>query len=107
MDAPTGYEDDTTQANLTHDIEDPSTETETTVLGRELDAQIQAAMTQLAEPFRTLIVLREVQGLSYEEIASLTHTNLGTVKSRLARARLKLQEMLAPYLHEPPNKSTP
>lgn len=69
-------------------------------LNSELDRKIQQAIRNLPEQFRTIIVLREIQGLSYEEIASLTETNIGTVKSRLARARLKLQEVLEPYLKE-------
>jgi RNA polymerase sigma-70 factor (ECF subfamily) len=69
-------------------------------LDSELDVQIQKAIQNLPEQFRMMIVLREIQGLSYEEIASLTDTNIGTVKSRLARARLKLQEVLGPYLEQ-------
>ena len=69
-------------------------------LNSELDQKIQQAIRHLPEQFRTIIVLREIQGLSYEEIASLTDTNIGTVKSRLARARLKLQEVLSPYLKD-------
>lgn len=55
-------------------------------------------MLRLPEQFRTSIVLREVEGLSYEEIAVITKTEMGTVKSRIARARTKLQELLKPYL---------
>ena len=44
-------------------------------------------MLRLPEQFRTSIVLREVEGLSYEEIAVITKTEMGTVKSRIARAR--------------------
>jgi RNA polymerase sigma-70 factor (ECF subfamily) len=55
-------------------------------------------MLKLPEQFRTAIVLREVEGLSYEEIGVLTKTEMGTVKSRIARARTKLQELLKPYL---------
>lgn len=69
-------------------------------LNSELDEKIQQAIHHLPEQFRTIIVLREIQGLSYEEIASLTDTNIGTVKSRLARARLKLQDVLSPYLKD-------
>jgi RNA polymerase sigma-70 factor (ECF subfamily) len=52
----------------------------------------------LPEVFRTTIVLREIQGLSYEEIADMTGVSLGTVKSRIARARQRLQTDLQPYL---------
>ena len=67
-------------------------------LGSELDKKIKQAIENLPEQFRLVIVLRELQGLSYEEIAEITKTNIGTVKSRLARARAKLQEQIKPYL---------
>ncbi|MDX2083981.1 MAG: sigma-70 family RNA polymerase sigma factor [Candidatus Melainabacteria bacterium] len=98
MDAAPAYEDEGDGANPTQDIPDSSTSPERQVLHGELDEKIRQAIADLPEQFRTMIVLREVQGLSYEEIASLTNTNLGTVKSRLARARLRLQEQLKPYL---------
>ena len=53
---------------------------------------------KLPEHFRIVIILRELQGLSYEEIARITKTNVGTVKSRISRARNKLQECLKPYI---------
>ena len=56
------------------------------------------AIAELPPAFRTTIVLREIQGLSYEEIAEITEVSLGTVKSRIARARQRLQEDLQPYL---------
>jgi RNA polymerase sigma-70 factor (ECF subfamily) len=62
-------------------------------------------MMRLPEQFRTSIVLREVEGLSYEEIAVITKTEMGTVKSRIARARTKLQELLKPYLENKPAPS--
>ncbi|MEB3286159.1 MAG: sigma-70 family RNA polymerase sigma factor [Vampirovibrionales bacterium] len=80
------------------DIPDERESPDKLSLNSELDQKIQAAIADLPEQFRTMIVLREVQNLSYEEIATLTHTNIGTVKSRLARARMRLQETLAPYL---------
>lgn len=92
------YDDDSENA-LTRDIPDVSEMPDKLVLNNELDRHIQEAIASLPEQFRTIIVLREIQGLSYEEIASLTNTNIGTVKSRLARARLKLQESLQPYLN--------
>jgi RNA polymerase sigma-70 factor (ECF subfamily) len=93
------YEGDDDQSPA-RDIPDASEMPDKVALNSELDAKIQQAIQNLPEQFRTIIVLREIQGLSYEEIASLTDTNIGTVKSRLARARLKLQEVLEPYLKE-------
>jgi RNA polymerase sigma-70 factor (ECF subfamily) len=84
--------------SATRDIPDVSLLPDEKVLNRELSEVIREAMAKLPEQFRTAIVLREVEGLSYEEIAILTKTEMGTVKSRIARARTKLQELLQPYL---------
>lgn len=92
--------DDDDDASPARDIPDRDEMPDKLALNSELDKKIQDAIQNLPEQFRTIIVLREIQGLSYEEIASLTETNIGTVKSRLARARLKLQEVLEPYLKE-------
>ncbi|HEY9787668.1 MAG TPA: sigma-70 family RNA polymerase sigma factor [Candidatus Obscuribacterales bacterium] len=89
----------------TRDIADTSMLPDEKVLNKEMSEVIRQAMMRLPEQFRTSIVLREVEGLSYEEIAVLTKTEMGTVKSRIARARLKLQEMLKPYL-ESANSAT-
>ncbi|MEM8810494.1 MAG: sigma factor-like helix-turn-helix DNA-binding protein, partial [Cyanobacteria bacterium P01_G01_bin.38] len=51
--------------------------------------------------FRMTITLRELQGLTYEEIADITGVSLGTVKSRIARARDRLQRQLGQYLETP------
>ena len=63
----------------------------------ECEEQIKRAIRNLPEAFRIAIVLREFQGLSYEEIANTTNSSLGTVKSRISRARIKLQEILKNY----------
>ena len=59
---------------------------------------IENSIKKLPDSFRLAIVLREFQGLSYEEIAEITNTNVGTVKSRIARARNRLQEDLKKYI---------
>ena len=64
----------------------------------ECEKIIRNAIRELPEAFRIAIILREFQGLSYEEIAQTTQTNIGTVKSRISRARLKLQEALKNYI---------
>lgn len=65
---------------------------------KELECHIKACIINLPINARLAIILRELEGLSYEEIAKLTNTNLGTVKSRISRAREKLQVELAHYL---------
>lgn len=71
---------------------------EENTLGDELSDVIESSIHRLPSAFRLAIVLREFQGLSYEEIAEITKTNVGTVKSRIARARSKLQEDLKSYI---------
>ncbi len=56
--------------------------------------QLRRAIEELAPEFREAIVLRELEGLSYKEIASITGTPIGTVMSRLARARARLLQLL-------------
>ena len=67
-------------------------------LNSELNCIIERSIHKLPDSFRLAIVLREFQGLSYEEIAEITNTNVGTVESRIARARNKLQEELKAYI---------
>lgn len=61
---------------------------------KEKGLLIQEAIDSLPEEKRTLVVLRDIEGLTYEEIAKITDGNLGTVKSGLARARQELREKL-------------
>lgn len=64
----------------------------------EIDKVVKAALLNLPETHRIVIVLREFEGLSYEDISKLTNTSLGTVKSRISRARLKLQDELKEFI---------
>jgi RNA polymerase sigma-70 factor (ECF subfamily) len=72
------------------DIVDPETE----VIARADAARLEAAIAALPSPFRETLVLRELQGLDYKEIAQVTDAPLGTVMSRLARARQRLIEAI-------------
>ena len=65
---------------------------------RHLRALVDQATAQLPQHHREVFVLRELEGKSYEEIAEITDCNLGTVKSRLNRARNSFAEIIAPWL---------
>jgi RNA polymerase sigma-70 factor (ECF subfamily) len=67
---------------------------------QELLARVEDELRHLPEPYRTTLVLRDLEDLSYEEIADVTETSLGTVKSRLARGREILKQRLEPYLRQ-------
>lgn len=67
-------------------------------LRRELGEAIQAALQELPEHHRAVIVLREIEGMSYEEMAEALEVPKGTIMSRLFHARKKMQTALAPYL---------
>lgn len=61
---------------------------------------LNAAIAALPAPFREVVAMREVDQLSYEEIAQATGISIGTVRSRLSRARSKLKELLRPMLEQ-------
>jgi RNA polymerase sigma-70 factor (ECF subfamily) len=63
-------------------------------LHEENRARIEAALSQVPEPFRTTLVLRDIEGFVYEEVAEMQGVNLGTVKSRLVRGRAALKTIL-------------
>ena len=64
----------------------------------EIDKLIKAALLSLPNDLRIVIILREYEGLSYEDISKITKTTLGTVKSRISRARIKLQKELKEFI---------
>lgn len=72
--------------------DDPSPERDCEA--REISEAVQSALQKLPKKLRPAIVLREIDGLSYEEIAEILHTSLGTVKSRISRAREELRRIL-------------
>ena len=65
---------------------------------RHLKSMVESAVDQLPEHHRTVFILREMEGKTYEEIADITGANLGTVKSRLNRARNNFAQLIAPLL---------
>jgi RNA polymerase sigma-70 factor (ECF subfamily) len=76
------------------DLPDPTESPDDAAQRRELNAAIAAGIAQLPEDQRIVIILSDVQGLAYEEIAQVTNSNLGTVKSRLSRGRARLRDIL-------------
>lgn len=67
------------------------------VEGEYTEKEIQDAINELSEKFKTVIILRDIQELSYEEISNIVDVPVGTVKSRINRGRIKLQEKLRHY----------
>ena len=63
-------------------------------LARERELALHAALKSLSRPYREVIVLRDIEGLSYEEVAATLDLNVGTVKSRLNRGRTELRRRL-------------
>ena len=63
-------------------------------MNSETRRQLNAAIARLPEDMRSAIVLRDIQGMTYEEIAAALDINVGTIKSRISRGRMKLREEL-------------
>jgi RNA polymerase sigma-70 factor, ECF subfamily len=75
---------------------DAALDPEERLLQQYIVNRVRAALEQLPVDFREVVVLREIEGLSYKEIAGVVRVPIGTVMSRLARARERLQAMLTP-----------
>jgi RNA polymerase sigma-70 factor (ECF subfamily) len=60
----------------------------------DLNRAVEHCLAELPEDFRTVLVLIDIQGMDYQEVSEITQKPLGTIKSRLARARLRLRECL-------------
>ncbi|MFH2103312.1 MAG: sigma-70 family RNA polymerase sigma factor [Chloroflexota bacterium] len=78
-------------------LADPSLSPEEQLELTELDHAIQHCLDRLPVEFRSVVILADIQGLDYAEVASALHTPIGTIKSRLARARLRLRECLQSF----------
>ncbi|MEC5388258.1 RNA polymerase sigma factor RpoE [Uliginosibacterium sp. H3] len=74
------------------------------MMTKQIGETVNSAMDALPEELRTAIVLREIEGLSYEEIATVMDCPIGTVRSRIFRAREAISERLKPMLDVAPDK---
>lgn len=93
-----GASEEGSEGQREQDIADSSFVPEDTALNQELNEVLNAAIGQLSEKLRAIIILKEIEGFSYEEIADILNCSRGTVKSRLFRARERLKELLAEYV---------
>lgn len=94
LDAPMSAEGDPLISVLGDSSQDPQQLTDT----RDLDGAIQSALDRLPEEFRTAVILADIEGLSYDEVALAVRCPVGTVRSRLHRARQMLRAALGPHL---------
>ena len=104
--APTTTDFDSEEAETFEDadqLRDVNTP-ERLMMTRQIGDTVNAAMEALPEELKTAIVLREIEGLSYDEIATIMDCPIGTVRSRIFRAREAISEKLKPLLDTAPNK---
>lgn len=79
------------------DIPDDKLNPQITILNEEIDVIIKNSIQNLPQHYKIPLTLREIQGLSYDEISNITKTSLGTVKSRISRARTIIQTEINKY----------
>jgi len=84
----------------TYDIPDEQYRPDVLTDSKIKDKIIQAAFKKVSGAYRNVVILRDVQGLSYEEIAEITNVSVGTVKSRINRGRAQLQKLLKDIYNE-------
>ena len=82
---------------IEYDIADFESNPQDKLINRELDLVIKNSIQNLPLHYKIPITLREIQGLSYDEISNITNTTIGTVKSRIARARNIIKEDINKY----------
>jgi RNA polymerase sigma-70 factor, ECF subfamily len=70
------------------------------VVHEEIRARVEEELRKVPEPYRTTVILRDLEEMSYEEVAEITEVSLGTVKSRLTRGREALKLRLSAYIRE-------
>ena len=103
-----------TPIRLKEMLVDPSESPYDAAVHAENRARVEAALAKVPEPYRTTLILRDIEGFVYEEVAEMQGVNLGTVKSRLVRGRAFLKTYLiaefgndARALHAPASPSLP
>ena len=88
------------ETDLLRDVDTP----ERLLMTKQIGNTVNAAMAELPEEHRTAVTLREIEGLSYEDIAQAMECPIGTVRSRIFRAREAIAEKLRPLLDVSPDR---
>jgi len=107
IDSPYDQEEDGGNMCLNSTLADEGNSPFDNVAQNEVRERVEAALRQVPEAFRTVVVLREIEGFSYEEIAEILNVNLGTVKSRLTRGRAALRALIVAEESTAQKKSAP
>src|SRR5665213_1393323 len=94
IDSPYDQEEDGNSVCLSATLADEGNSPFDNMAQCEVRERVEAALRQIPEAFRTVVVLREIEGFAYEEIAEILDVNLGTVKSRLTRGRSALRVLI-------------
>lgn len=101
--ARSSVDDEDETSRVENELSDGETP-EAVLASKEIAATVNAAIEALSEDLRQAITLREIEGLSYEEIAEVMNCPIGTVRSRIFRAREAIAERLRPLLDTPGGK---
>jgi len=88
------------------EIEDLSATPFDQLASREIQMVVQQALQEVPDVFRTAVILRDLEDLSYEEVAEVLECSVGTVKSRILRGRRALKQALEPLLSEPESRGS-
>jgi len=93
-----------TENSLQIALTDPAESPFDNVAHHEVQQRVEQELRKVPEPYRTTLILRDLEEMSYEEIAEVLEVSLGTVKSRLTRGREALRQRLASYVREVGNE---
>jgi RNA polymerase sigma-70 factor (ECF subfamily) len=92
------------ESAMQHALTDHADSPFDSVAQHEVQHRVEEELRKVPEPYRTTLILRDLEEMSYEEIAEVLEISLGTVKSRLTRGRDALRQRLAPYVREVGNE---